>query len=78
MGNPKDSKIENPDEAPVSPDDMNEGTGTGKGAGSTENSSGTGTSTSIKRKIERHFSNKVGPLTGINIPTLPLLKDRNI
>ena len=78
IGNPKDNDIENTDEAPVSPIVMNEGKGTEKGMGTTEDSSGTGTSTSTSTKTERHFSNKVGPLTVINIPTVPLLKDRTI
>ena len=78
MGNAKDNDIENPDEAPVSPDDMNEGKGTEKGAGTTEDSSDAGTNSSTSTKTESHFNNKVGPLTGSNIPTLPLLKNRTI
>ena len=66
IGKPEDNDIENPDEVPVSPDGMN------------EDSSGTGTCTNTSTKTERHFSNKVVPLTGINIPPLPSLKDRTI
>ena len=58
--------IENHDEVPVSPDGMN------------EDSSGAGTSTNTSTRTERHFSNKVGPLTGTSIPTFPSLKDRTI
>ena len=77
-GNPKDTDIENPDEFPVSPDGMNRSKHIGKGVGSTEDSSGAGTSTNTCTKIERHFSNKVGPLAVISIPILPLLKDKTI
>ena len=54
MGNPKDNDIENPGEATVSPDDVNEDKGTEKGAGTTEDSLHTGTSTSTSTKTERH------------------------
>ena len=66
MDDPKDNDIENPDEVPVSPDCMD------------EDSSGAGTSTNTSTRTERHFSNKVGLLTGINRPILPSLKDRII